>query len=124
MFSYNISLRIYYTMTTFKLIFFKILVSNGIGIPIFFFSESKLIHPIQLFFISYTTVGILLFMTLGWIISSMLQILSRRIHLIAFGDGRWGRCFSLIAESVDHLNRCFGMILLSFLVFFFIPECT
>ena len=40
--------------------------------------------------------------------------------MIAFGDGRWGRCFSLIAESVDHLNRCFGMILLSFLVFFFI----
>lgn len=59
-------------------------------------------------------------MTLGWMVSNMLQILSKRIYLITSGDNRWGCCFSLIVEMVDHLNCCFGMILLSFLVFFFV----
>lgn len=84
-----------------------------------------IIHPIQFFAVNYLSIGIILFMTTGCMVSTMIHILGRRKVLLMSANSeaysiRWCRCSGLLIELVNQINRCFGPLLLAALVYYFI----
>jgi len=79
-------------------------------------------HPLQYIFFIYIAIGFNLFFSLGCIISTMINILGKRIHLlISDGDADlWGHCYGLIVQLISSVNKSFGLQLLWVLVFYFI----
>lgn len=83
-------------------------------------------HPIQFIFSSYISFGLVLFITLGWIISNMIRILGKQI-IVPFGIvdlDHWARCFGLIFQLISQVNRSFGLSLLAQIFFNFVFLCN
>jgi len=60
-------------------------------------------------------------MTLGWTISTVINILGKRTHLlVSDNNDRWCRCYGLIVKLISLLNVSFGPCLLLVLLFYFI----
>ena len=96
--------------------------SVTLAIFVSFSSSDELIHPIQCLFVIHIAFGITLYMTLGWTISTVINILGKRTYLLVSdnNDDRWCRCYGLIVKLISLINVSFGPCLLLILLFYFI----
>lgn len=87
-----------------------------------FSSTIELVRPIHFISASYLCMGLVLFMSLGWMVSTMIQTLGRRkiLLLSVINHFHWCRCYGLIVELVNQISRCFGPLLLGAMVYYFI----
>ena len=79
-------------------------------------------QPLQYIFFIYIAIGFNIFFSLGCIISTMINILGKRTHLLVSDGGAdlWGHCYGLIAQLISLVNKSFGLQLLWILIFYFI----
>jgi len=105
------------------------LVAVGAGITLVFYPTAGFHLPIKVVFFVYLTTGIIVFVTLGWLLFTMLSILASKIDMAlershSFGLGSqmdgWQACYHMICNDVNELNSCFGFCVLVFLIFSFI----
>lgn len=79
-------------------------------------------EPLQYIFFIYIAIGYNIFFSLGCVISTMINILGKRAHLLVSDGGTdlWGHCYGLIVQLISLVNKSFGLQLLWILVFYFI----